>query len=101
MKQAINHKGAAIIDILQPCVSFNNKNTYKWYQERVYKLEKPLETRNEAMKVAQEWGEKIPIGIFYQKNEETYEEKIPLLKKSTLIKSKIKNNIKELFDELK
>ena len=39
IKQGINHRGFALIDILQPCVSFNHKNTYQWYRERVYKLE--------------------------------------------------------------
>jgi len=100
MKKAIKHKGAAIIDILQPCVSFNNVNTYKWYQDRVYKLEKPLSLRMEAMKVAEQWGEKIPIGVIYETIEPAYEERIPALKKSALTKSKI-NNIKGLFDELK
>jgi 2-oxoglutarate ferredoxin oxidoreductase subunit beta len=101
MKKAIKHKGAALIDILQPCVTFNKENTYKWYQDRVYKLKKPVSTRMEGMKIAMEWGEKIPIGIIYQSNEPTYEERIPALKKSSLIKSNIKNNIKELFNELK
>jgi 2-oxoglutarate ferredoxin oxidoreductase subunit beta len=90
-----------MIDILQPCVSFNNINTYKWYQNRVYKLEKPASTRIEAMKIAEQWGKKIPIGVIYQNNEPTYEERIPALKKSALIKSKIKGNIKELFNDLK
>jgi len=37
--EGITHRGFALIDILQPCVSFNHKNTYSWYRERVYKLE--------------------------------------------------------------
>jgi len=39
IKKGITHRGFALIDILQPCVSFNSKNTFKWYRERVYKLE--------------------------------------------------------------
>ncbi|MDD4353251.1 MAG: 2-oxoacid:ferredoxin oxidoreductase subunit beta [Candidatus Nanoarchaeia archaeon] len=97
MKQAIKHKGAAIIDILQPCVSFNNKNTYKWYQERIYKLEKSSDSRIEAMKIAEQWGKKIPIGIIYQSNEPTYEERIPAINNKT----KPANSIKSLIDELK
>lgn len=101
MKCAINHKGAAVLDILQPCVTFNKKNTYEWYKERAYILKAPLKTRIAAMKKAQEWGKKIPIGIFYQSSEETYIDKIPLLKKKPLIKSKPNKSVKELFDELK
>ena len=38
IKMGIRYKGFALIDILQPCVVFNHKNTYSWYRERVYKL---------------------------------------------------------------
>ncbi len=96
MKAAITHKGAAIIDILQPCVTFNKINTYKWFQERVYKVEKPAKTRIEGIKIAQEWGEKIPIGIIYQSNEPTYDEKIPLYSKPKKKKQAIKELLKEL-----
>ncbi len=37
--QALDHKGLALVDILQPCVSFNKLNTYKWYKDRVYHLD--------------------------------------------------------------
>ena len=43
IKEAILFKGTALVDILQPCVSFNKINTYQWYKERVFKLEKPLD----------------------------------------------------------
>ena len=36
MKKAIQHKGYAMLDILQPCVSFNKINTYKWFNDRIY-----------------------------------------------------------------
>ena len=39
MKQAIEYKGYAILDILQPCISFNKVNTYAWYNDRVYELD--------------------------------------------------------------
>ncbi len=39
IKEAVNHKGFALVDILQPCVSFNKINTFEWYRQRVYKLE--------------------------------------------------------------
>ena len=54
------------MDILQPCVSFNKINTYQWYKERVFRLEKPLTDRYEALKTAEIWGEKIPIGVIYR-----------------------------------
>jgi 2-oxoglutarate ferredoxin oxidoreductase subunit beta len=66
LKEAIRFKGTAVVDILQPCVSFNRINTYPWYGERVFRLEAPLTDRFEAMKTAELWGDKIPIGVIYR-----------------------------------
>jgi 2-oxoglutarate ferredoxin oxidoreductase subunit beta len=66
IRQAILFKGTALVDILQPCISFNKINTYQWYRERVFRLEAPLTDRYEALKTADLWGEKIPIGVIYK-----------------------------------
>lgn len=93
IKQAIQHKGLALVDILQPCPTYNDINTKEWYagedkkdpktgkpQPRLYKLEEtgfdPLvhDPSDEFVKKAaaidrgREWGDRIPIGVFY-KNE--------------------------------
>jgi 2-oxoglutarate ferredoxin oxidoreductase subunit beta len=68
IKEAILFRGTAIVDILQPCVTFNKINTYQFYRERVYKLDTPVADKYEALKTAEIWGEKIPIGVIY-KNE--------------------------------
>lgn len=65
----IQHPGFALIDVFSPCVTFNKHNSYDWFRKRVYKLE---DTRHDptnfhaAMDAALEWGEKIPIGLFYR-----------------------------------
>jgi 2-oxoglutarate ferredoxin oxidoreductase subunit beta len=69
IREAILFKGTALVDILQPCVSFNKINTYAWYRERVFKVEAPLADRHEAMKTAELWGEKIPIGVLYREDQ--------------------------------
>ncbi len=66
IKEAILFKGTALVDILQPCVSFNKINTYPWYRERIFRLERPLTDRYEALKTADLWGERIPIGVIYR-----------------------------------
>ena len=66
IKEAILFKGTALVDILQPCVTFNKVNTYQWYKERAFKLEHPLTDRYEALKMADLWGDKIPIGVIYR-----------------------------------
>ncbi len=68
IKKAIRKPGFAFIDILQPCPSFNKVNTHGWFKKKVYDINdeghKP-ESLTEAFKVAMEWGERIPTGIFY------------------------------------
>jgi len=66
--EAIAHKGFSLIDVLQPCVSFNKVNTFSWYKNRCYQLSPDHDPSdwNAALDVAFEWGEKIPIGVIYQ-----------------------------------
>lgn len=77
--EAIKYRGFALIDVLQPCVSFNKKNTYEWYGKRVYKINDDKaynpEDKMAAYQKTEEWEEKIPIGIIYKREEETYEDK--------------------------
>lgn len=100
--QGITHNGLAFIDILQPCPTYNNINTKDWFkgldrvslqtgkaESRIYRLEdvdwdpRVMRTDEEltkvvwALKKSTEWGDRIPIGVFY-KNElvPTFEERI-------------------------
>lgn len=81
MKAAIVFPGYALIDILQPCITFNKLNTYSWYKERVY-LAEGHDARDwqAAMSLARQWGERIPLGIFYSVPGATFESKLPALK---------------------
>jgi 2-oxoglutarate ferredoxin oxidoreductase subunit beta len=104
IKKGINHKGFALIDILQPCVSFNHVNTNDWYRERVYKLEDENgynpEDRGAALEKAGEWGERIPIGLVYKKEAPTFEEQFPALSKGPLVRQKIEPlRVETLLDE--
>jgi len=88
----IQHHGFALIDVLQPCVSFNQKNTYAWYRERVYKLEEngyDSDNKMAAFEKAQEWGDKIPIGVIYREEKSTYEERLPALKRGPLVRREL------------
>lgn len=82
MKRAILFKGYAMVDILQPCVSFNRVNTFAWYNQRVYELDNTHDPGNRltAMERAMEFGERIPIGVLYEKEQPTYHEKHRSLK---------------------
>jgi 2-oxoglutarate ferredoxin oxidoreductase subunit beta len=82
MRRAILFKGYAMVDILQPCVSFNKVNTLAWYNKRVYELDDTHDAgdRLMAMERAMEFGERIPIGVLYEKEQPTYHEKHRSLK---------------------
>ncbi len=104
VKKAITHTGFTLVDILQPCVTFNKINTYEWYRQRVYRIEPEYnpEDRAEAFKKALEWGERIPIGIIYRNNRPTFEERIPVIKDAPLVKqpfdlSNLENTLKEFY----
>lgn len=80
MKKAIRHKGFALVDIFQPCVSFNKINTYKWFKENTYYLDKDYNPsdRADAFKKALE-EEPFPLGILYESDHRsTFEENIPV-----------------------
>lgn len=92
IKSGIQHRGFALIDILQPCVSFNHKNTHAWYKERVYKLEEAAyrsSDRSAAMEKALEWGERIPIGVIYRQERPAFEDELPVLKRGPLVKQQM------------
>jgi len=68
-QDGIRYPGFALIDVFSPCVTFNKQNTYPWFRERVYRLEDKGHDATDfhaAMDRALEWGEKIPIGLFYR-----------------------------------
>ncbi len=102
IKKAIQHRGMALVVIQQPCPTYNNINTKDWYSgedrrdpatgkpvPRVYKLEEAgydgivrspdeiLQKSVAALTKSQEWGDRIPMGVFYQ-NEivSTYQDRI-------------------------
>lgn len=100
---AIDHKGFSIVDILQPCVTFDKVHTYGWYRSRVYKLEiegyKP-DNKLKALEKASEWGERIPLGIFYQEQKATSEDREVALQTGPLKDAPLGvSNLDELLNE--
>jgi 2-oxoglutarate ferredoxin oxidoreductase subunit beta len=92
--EAIKHRGFAFIDVFQPCVTFNYLNTYEWFSQRVYKLEENdhnITNRKKALEKALEWGDKIPIGIFYKKERPIYRDSLPQIKDQRLTKLQTQN----------
>ncbi len=77
--QAVQHKGFALVDILQPCVSFNKANTHAWYKKRCYQLDENYDPTDwsAAMHKAQEFGDAIPIGVLYTNDRPAFADHMP------------------------
>src|SRR5258708_18773708 len=112
--EAIKHKGFSLVDSMQPCVTFNHKNTFAWFYERVYKLDgeghNPRDKEKAFLK-AEQWplkrlipeGEKehIPTGIFYVEDRPTWEESVPQITTTPLVHQSLENiSIEPLLHEL-
>lgn len=73
LKQAIEHKGFSFLDVFSPCVTYNKDNTFQWFRPRVKKLEEnsaydPTDW-GAAMEKSLLWGDEIPIGKFFERND--------------------------------
>lgn len=92
-RQAIEHKGFSLVDVFQPCVTWNKVNTFKWFRERVYKLEETdgydptdrtmaFETSMTAFHELTCTPDqcRVPIGVFYrEEGVATYQDGLPQL----------------------
>jgi 2-oxoglutarate ferredoxin oxidoreductase subunit beta len=136
--QGIQHKGLALVECLQPCPTYNDINTKEWYagedrkdsqtgkaKSRLYKLEdegfdpvvhelsEDFKKKVAGMEKAQEWGDRIPIGVFY-KNElqptfqERLKQRIPFYMENPPAKQRLRDengtstiDLSEFLDDLK
>jgi len=128
LKAAVLHKGSALVDVLQTCPTYNDINTKEWYAgadlsskaPRLYKLEEtgydgnvkdPGDTNEVNQKKGQaiarsfEWGDKIPVGLFYRSQEPTYEDmiakRLPAYKEVPLVKQDLyRRDVTPLLESL-
>jgi 2-oxoglutarate ferredoxin oxidoreductase subunit beta len=106
VEMGIKNRGFALIEVLQPCITWNNKNTFQWYKQRVYKLEDDVgydpSDRTAAFGKALEWGDRIPIGLIYQKERPLFEEYIGVSVATPLVKQEINPlQFSDLLNEFK
>lgn len=103
MVKATEHKGFSVIDVLQPCVTFNKVYTHAYFQQNTYYVGQDYDKTNRelAFKKSLEWGEKqIALGILYEVNKQSYEEQIIQIKDKPLVENPpVKRNLDELFKE--
>ncbi len=82
IKKAIKHRGYALVDIFQPCVTFNKFNTFQWFKDNTYQLDDshdPTQIKS-AFEKSMEGGDgkgKFPLGIFYiEQGKRTFEDNL-------------------------
>jgi 2-oxoglutarate ferredoxin oxidoreductase subunit beta len=82
IRQAIEHKGFALVDIFSPCVTFNHDNDYNFFKERVKRLEDEGHDPSDwkaACEKALLWGDTIYTGLFFRKLTPTLDQLEPVL----------------------
>src|SRR3989337_1343979 len=98
MVRAIRHKGFSLVDVMSPCVTYNKVNTYDWFRQRVYVVDKeghdPKDI-NAAWAKAIEWPnlerkrERVPTGVIYEADYPTYEDLEPAYRHGVPAKQKL------------
>ena len=69
VKQAILHKGYALVDVFQPCVVYNKQNTYQWFKENTYYLDESYDAKDKKMALEKAFDtEKMALGVIYQES---------------------------------
>jgi 2-oxoglutarate ferredoxin oxidoreductase subunit beta len=101
--QANNHQGFALVDVLQPCETFNKVLTHTFYQENTYYLDKKYDPAKKAsaFEKAQEFGIKqIPLGVIYKEDKPSYESQFDYLNNQPLIDVPVKRtDMSALFNK--
>lgn len=101
IKAALEHKGYAMIDILQPCISFNKINTFKWYKDRVFKLPETYDPTDvkAAYEMSLRYGDEgIPIGILYKKEKVDFLSRIEHIKEPLVSYDRSPTVIESILD---
>lgn len=105
IKQAIQHKGFSLVNVLQPCVTFDKVNTYNYYKERVFKVGDnfPLQDRKDAVKfiLENEEKERYPLGVIYKIDYPTYESHLSQIRNSALVERERFKNYKLFVSRFK
>lgn len=98
----ISHKGFSLVNVFQPCITWNKENTFSWYRERIYKL--TAENHNPkdiqiALQKSLELESKLPIGIIYQADRPSYTDSLPQIQNKTLTESDLEIDLAPFVSE--
>lgn len=99
--KAVHHKGFSLVNILQPCVTFNKINTFSYYQKNCYKIPPNHDPKNyeNSLKISELNSFKFPLGVIYETEKMTYTDEIPHLKKGSLMNRSRYMEYSELLED--
>ena len=113
-KQALTHKGFALVDVMQPCVTWNKLNTLSWMRERVYKLEESKWDPTDRVKAFElsmkSFREmtctpeecRIPTGVFFAEDGvATYEDGLTATQTPAFHRAQAPRDVSSLVDALR
>lgn len=100
IKQGLKHEGYALIDIFQPCVSFNKVNTYEWYRNHIKALPEDYDPSDwdKAVTLARNTEKDIPVGLLYQERRKHFMERQPHLQKPIIAYERSPRDIEGLLE---
>ncbi|MDD5110535.1 MAG: thiamine pyrophosphate-dependent enzyme [Patescibacteria group bacterium] len=100
---ALKHRGFAVLDVLQPCVTLNHINTREWYRAHTYQLAADHDSTDKAkaMALAGEWNGKIPLGIIFREERPTLEDHFSQMKGKPLTQRVAVRDVAALLEQFR
>jgi 2-oxoglutarate/2-oxoacid ferredoxin oxidoreductase subunit beta len=104
IKEGVQHKGFALIDVMQPCVTWRKDLSYEFFKNNTYEP-KNLNTSDKAAAIKflldDAKGDKIAVGVFYKEQRPTYEDGLKVTDKKPVVKQNIDNiDVSKLLAQL-
>lgn len=94
LEQAVTHKGFSLLEVVQPCLVF--QDNAEFFKEKITKVDQ-AKSREEALEITRSWNysaspkDKVPTGLFYQAEKPSFEDQWKELKRKPLTQEQLKN----------
>lgn len=99
--KAVQHSGFSLVEVLQPCVTFDKEHTYEWFRSRIKKVPNPTDDMTQAIQTSL-WGQQISVGVLYQNPRPAFHTQLKQLQKAQLVETTgIKRDITTLLQLFK
>jgi len=94
IKKAVAHRGFSIIEVVQPCLVF--QDNAEFFKEKITKVDQ-AKSKNEALEIIRSWDysvsskDKVPTGLFYQEKKPCFENQWTNLERKPLTQERLKS----------